>query len=89
MKHLMNDNGIKSRKLHLTILGLFLVLAGALLLTEPLYLLYLGGITGILGLYFGANVSSKLAIGKVTPMNKEQLVQVPEPDIINESEKDA
>lgn len=61
----IKDNGVKSRKFILTALSLTLVLAGALILPEAIYLTYISGILGVLTIFISGNVGNKIAAGKV------------------------
>lgn len=63
------DKGIRSRKFILTIVCIVLligmtILCGLVKVLQPMFATFVGGLLGILGLYFGGNVANKYAIGK-------------------------
>jgi hypothetical protein len=79
-----NDNGFKSRKFFLTI-GCIVVVTTVSLLgiwfpaIEAILPTFIGGVLGILGLYFGGNVGAKWVIGKTVAQTQQDVQVVPLP----------
>jgi hypothetical protein len=80
-KSLLDGKGVKSRKFLLTILSLAILIGMTILCAKvaamaALYPTFVGGLLGILGLYFGGNVAHRYATGKAVGYMEAN----PEPD---------
>lgn len=78
---LLDGKGVKSRKFILTILSLAILIGMTILAAgnaamAPLFPTFVGGLLGILGLYFGGNVAHRYATGKAVGYMEAN----PEPD---------
>ena len=70
----LNDNGDRSRKFKLVLCGILYLLWGCLILPEVALTTFCSSTILLIGFYFGANVSGKLAIGKVLNLDKPQSI---------------
>ena len=67
------DKGVRSRKFILTIISVAIligmtILCGLVKALQPMFATFVGGLLGILGLYFGGNVAHRYAAGRSTSM---------------------